>query len=92
VVGGITGVVGTRMLQALQAVVVPVPTGFETLDDAPETPGVEPCLRRLAEEGECLLREGLARCAGDIDVLCVDGQGFPRHWGGPMWHAAEVGR
>jgi 3-hydroxyacyl-CoA dehydrogenase len=43
----------------------------------------------LANEGACILEEGIAQRAGDIDVVYCHGYGFPRFRGGPM-HAAEV--
>ena len=36
------------------------------------------------------LAEGLASRASDIDVIWVDAYGFPRHRGGPMYHAGQV--
>ena len=43
----------------------------------------------LANEGACILEEGIAQRASDIDVVYCHGYGFPRFRGGPM-HAAEV--
>ena len=43
----------------------------------------------LANEGACILEEGIAQRASDIDVVYCHGYGFPRYRGGPM-HAAEV--
>ena len=37
------------------------------------------------------LEEGLARCAADIDVIWLNGYGFPRYRGGPMYHADRIG-
>lgn len=45
---------------------------------------VETCLSALATEGNAILRDGIARCASDIDVVFVNGYGFPRAKGGPM--------
>jgi 3-hydroxyacyl-CoA dehydrogenase len=45
----------------------------------------------LVNEGARLLEEGVALRAGDIDVVYVNGYGFPAHRGGPMWHADTVG-
>jgi 3-hydroxyacyl-CoA dehydrogenase len=41
----------------------------------------------MAEEGEAILKEGIAARAGDIDVVLLNGYGFPRHRGGPMFQA-----
>ena len=38
----------------------------------------------LANEGANVLEEGMALRPGDIDVIYVNGFGFPRHRGGPM--------
>ncbi len=45
----------------------------------------------LANEGAKVLAEGIARCASDIDVALVNGYGFPRRKGGPMWAADRQG-
>ena len=45
----------------------------------------------LANEGARVLEEGYAIRAGDIDVAYVNGFGFPRHRGGPMFYADTVG-
>lgn len=38
----------------------------------------------MIAEGEAILAEGIARTRGDIDVVWVNGYGFPRALGGPM--------
>ena len=45
----------------------------------------------LANEGARILDEGYASRAGDIDVIYCYGFGYPRHLGGPMFHADTVG-
>jgi 3-hydroxyacyl-CoA dehydrogenase len=45
----------------------------------------------LANEGAKVLEEGFAIRASDIDVVYVNGFGFPRHRGGPMFYADNVG-
>jgi 3-hydroxyacyl-CoA dehydrogenase len=45
----------------------------------------------LANEGANILDEGIAARAGDIDVIYAYGFGFPRHRGGPMAYADEIG-
>jgi 3-hydroxyacyl-CoA dehydrogenase len=45
----------------------------------------------LANEGARVLEEGYAIRAGDIDVVYVNGFGFPRHRGGPMFYADTIG-
>jgi 3-hydroxyacyl-CoA dehydrogenase len=48
-------------------------------------------LTALANEGARILEEGYAIRAGDIDIIYNHGFGFPRHRGGPMWHADHTG-
>jgi 3-hydroxyacyl-CoA dehydrogenase len=45
----------------------------------------------LANEGARVLEDGYASRAGDIDVIYCYGFGFPRHRGGPMFHAETIG-
>ena len=45
----------------------------------------------LANEGALVLGEGVARSAGDIDVVYNYGYGYPRWRGGPMKYAETVG-
>lgn len=45
----------------------------------------------MVNEGARILEEGVAQQAGDIDVVYVNGYGFPAHCGGPMWWAQEAG-
>lgn len=52
---------------------------------------VERCVYGLITEGARILEEGIAQRASDIDVVWINGYGFPRHRGGPMFHADEVG-
>jgi len=46
-------------------------------------------IQAIAMEGKTILDEGLATGAGDLDVIWVNGYGFPRWRGGPMFYAAE---
>jgi 3-hydroxyacyl-CoA dehydrogenase len=52
---------------------------------------VERCIYMLINEGARILEEGCALRPGDIDVIYLNGYGFPKHRGGPMWHADTVG-
>ncbi|XP_026861498.2 peroxisomal bifunctional enzyme isoform X1 [Electrophorus electricus] len=52
---------------------------------------IERCTYAMANEGFRILEEGIAARAEDIDVIYVFGYGWPRHRGGPMFHAAQVG-
>lgn len=42
----------------------------------------------LVNEGARILEEGIALRASDIDVVYLNGYGFPAHRGGPMHYAA----
>jgi 3-hydroxyacyl-CoA dehydrogenase len=52
---------------------------------------VNRCLYALVNEGADILDERIAARAGDIDVIYVDGYGFPAYRGGPMFWADTVG-
>lgn len=45
----------------------------------------ERCLLRLVNTGARILEEGIALRASDIDVIYLNGYGFPAWRGGPMW-------
>ena len=49
----------------------------------------ERMIRAIALEGTAILEEGLATRSSDLDVIWVNGYGFPRWRGGPMHYAAE---
>jgi 3-hydroxyacyl-CoA dehydrogenase len=63
-------------------------TVLRTID---ESEIVDRCILALANEGGFILDEGIAARAGDIDVVYVNGYGFPRHRGGPMWYSEQLG-
>jgi 3-hydroxyacyl-CoA dehydrogenase len=52
---------------------------------------VERTMFALANEGAKILAEGIALRASDIDLVYVNGYGYPAWRGGPMWHADTVG-
>ena len=52
---------------------------------------VERCLFALVNEGARILEEGIAARASDIDLVYLNGYGFPLHRGGPMLYADTVG-
>src|SRR6266851_3905269 len=52
---------------------------------------VERCIYTLANEGARILEEGYALRAVDIDIIYLNGYGFPTYRGGPMWYADTVG-
>ena len=45
----------------------------------------------LVNEGSRILEEGFAQRASDIDVIYVNGYGYPAWRGGPMYHAERQG-
>ncbi len=49
------------------------------------------CIWALVNEGAKILEEGIALRASDIDVVYMNGYGFPAAKGGPMYHAQAVG-
>jgi 3-hydroxyacyl-CoA dehydrogenase len=52
---------------------------------------VERCVFALVNEGARILEEGIALRAVDIDIIYVNGYGFPSYRGGPMWYADRLG-
>ncbi len=46
-------------------------------------------IQAIAREGTSILEEGLATRSSDLDVIWINGYGFPRWRGGPMHYAAE---
>jgi len=49
------------------------------------------CLYALVNEGARILEEGYAVRASDIDIIYLNGYGFPAYRGGPMWYADAIG-
>ncbi|MDX1480036.1 MAG: 3-hydroxyacyl-CoA dehydrogenase NAD-binding domain-containing protein [Woeseiaceae bacterium] len=52
---------------------------------------VERCIYGLVTEGARILEEGIALRSADIDVIWINGYGFPRYRGGPMHYADRIG-
>lgn len=52
---------------------------------------VERTLYGMINEGARILEEGLAQRSSDIDVIYLNGYGFPASRGGPMFYADTVG-
>ncbi|MCU1719459.1 3-hydroxyacyl-CoA dehydrogenase NAD-binding domain-containing protein [Pseudomonas sp. 5P_3.1_Bac2] len=52
---------------------------------------VERYLAAMINEGANVLAEGIALRPLDVDVVLLNGYGFPRHQGGPMWYADHQG-
>lgn len=52
---------------------------------------LERCLYPMVNEGAKILEEGMAQRASDIDVVWMNGYGWPPYTGGPMFWADQVG-
>jgi 3-hydroxyacyl-CoA dehydrogenase len=52
---------------------------------------VDRCIYALINEGARILAEGYASRPVDIDIIYLNGYGFPSYRGGPMWFADSVG-
>jgi 3-hydroxyacyl-CoA dehydrogenase len=52
---------------------------------------VERTIYALVDEGARILEEGIALRPVDIDIVYLNGYGFPSYKGGPMWYADWVG-
>lgn len=68
-----------------------VEKGLTGKADIPEDEILERCLGLMVNEGAKILAEGMAIRASDIDVIWVNGYGWPKHKGGPMYHADQIG-
>jgi len=52
---------------------------------------VDRIIYALVNEGARILEESYALRAVDIDIIYINGYGFPAYRGGPMWYADTVG-
>jgi 3-hydroxyacyl-CoA dehydrogenase len=52
---------------------------------------VDRCILALVNEGARVLEAGTAMRAVDIDIVYINGYGFPSWRGGPMFYAGEIG-
>jgi 3-hydroxyacyl-CoA dehydrogenase len=52
---------------------------------------VQRCIYALVNEAARILEEGIAVRASDVDLVYLNGYGFPVHRGGPMCYANEMG-
>jgi 3-hydroxyacyl-CoA dehydrogenase len=59
--------------------------------NVPASEIVDRCVLALINEGAKLLEEGIAIRASDIDVVYLNGYGFPAWRGGPMFYADTIG-
>jgi 3-hydroxyacyl-CoA dehydrogenase len=49
------------------------------------------CIYPLINTGARILEEGIAQRASDIDIVWINGYGFPPYRGGPMFYADSIG-
>jgi 3-hydroxyacyl-CoA dehydrogenase len=59
--------------------------------DISETEIIERCIYGLVTEGARILEDGISHRASDIDVVWINGYGFPRYRGGPLNFADTIG-
>ncbi len=52
---------------------------------------IERCIYAAINEGARELEEGIALRPCDIDIIWINGYGFPSYRGGPMFYADTVG-
>lgn len=52
---------------------------------------IERTIYALVNEGAKILEEGIAQRSSDIDIIYLNGYGFPAFRGGPMFYADSVG-
>jgi 3-hydroxyacyl-CoA dehydrogenase len=76
----------TAIIEACRAAKSITPRRFS----APEI--IQRLLAAMADEGRLLLEQGIAARESDIDLVMINGYGFPAHKGGPMFAAAQTPR
>ena len=52
---------------------------------------VDRCILGLVNEGAKILEEGVAQRSSDMDIVYINGYGFPIWRGGPMFYANSIG-
>ena len=52
---------------------------------------VQRCIYALINEGARIVEEGIAQRSSDVDIVYLNGYGFPAWRGGPMCYADSVG-
>lgn len=65
--------------------------GVSRRSDISDEEIVERCLYSLINEGASILEEGIAYRSGDIDIVWLNGYGYPAVKGGPMYSANVIG-
>jgi 3-hydroxyacyl-CoA dehydrogenase len=52
---------------------------------------VERCVYALVNEGARIIEDGIAQRSSDVDIVYLNGYGFPAYRGGPMFYADQTG-
>jgi len=52
---------------------------------------IQQCIYPVINEGAKILEEGIAVRPSDLDVIWVNGYGWPKYLGGPMYYGDQVG-
>jgi 3-hydroxyacyl-CoA dehydrogenase len=93
---------GWYVYEAGSRVAIPDPAVERLIEDYRREIGVTPrkigeeeiiqrCIFSLVNEGARILEDGIAARASDIDIVYLNGYGFPAHRGGPMFYADQLG-
>jgi 3-hydroxyacyl-CoA dehydrogenase len=56
-----------------------------------DTEIIERCIYALVNEGARIVEEGIAQRSSDVDIVYLNGYGFPAFRGGPMFYADQRG-
>jgi 3-hydroxyacyl-CoA dehydrogenase len=81
---------------------IPDPTVTATIEKFRQQKGITPrkisneeiverCIYALVNEGARIVEDGIAQRSSDIDIVYLNGYGFPPWRGGPMFYADQVG-
>jgi 3-hydroxyacyl-CoA dehydrogenase len=57
----------------------------------PDAEIIERCIYALINEGARIIDEGIAQRSSDVDLVYLNGYGFPAYRGGPMFYGDSVG-
>ena len=76
----------TAIIESCRAAKGITPRSFSAADI------IKRLLAAMADEGRLLIEEGIAARESDIDLVMINGYGFPAHKGGPMFAAAQTPR
>jgi 3-hydroxyacyl-CoA dehydrogenase len=80
---------GSREAQPSQAAAAVIAEMRDGRSDFSNDYIVARCLFALVNEGYHVLEQGVAARPGDIDLVYLNGYGFPADRGGPMWWASR---